>query len=81
MANVAPELVKAMLDGKDVETRMQAAIDIVVKTPSFLPTLKSILAAQTGDAGWLRVRSPLRALSDGAAFKRKLDELVAPAIA
>ncbi|WP_025032431.1 dihydrodipicolinate synthase family protein [Bradyrhizobium sp. DOA9] len=81
MANIAPELVKAMVDGKDVEARMQAAIDIVVKSPSFLTTLKAILAAQTGDAGWLRVRPPLRALSDGTALKRKLDELVAPAIA
>ncbi|MCK1757606.1 dihydrodipicolinate synthase family protein [Bradyrhizobium sp. 137] len=81
MANVVPELVKAMVDGKDVEARMQAAIDVVVKTPSLVATLKAILAAQTGDASWLRVRPPLRALSDGAAFQRKLDALMAPAIA
>jgi 4-hydroxy-tetrahydrodipicolinate synthase len=81
MANIAPELVKAMIDGKDVEARMQAAVDIVVRSPSFLATLKAILAAQTGDAGWLRVRPPLRALSDGAALKSKLDELTSPAIA
>ncbi len=62
MANIAPELVKAMIDGKDVEARMQAAVDIVVKTPSFLATLKAILAAQTGDASWLRVRPPLACL-------------------
>ena len=60
---------------------MQAAIDVVVSGPSFLPTLKAILAAQTGDAGWLRVRPPLRQLSDGAAFKAKLDQLTSPAIA
>ena len=81
MANIAPDLVKDMLDGKDAEARMQAAADIVVKTPSLVATLKAILAAQTGDAGWLRVRPPLRALSDGAGFKRKLDQLIAPAIA
>jgi 4-hydroxy-tetrahydrodipicolinate synthase len=81
MANIAPELVKAMIDGKDVEARMQAAVDIVVKSPSFLTTLKAILAAQTSDASWLRVRPPLRALSDGTALKRKLDELMTPAIA
>lgn len=81
MANIAPELVKAMIDGKDVEARMQAAVDIVVKSPSFLTTLKAILAAQTGDAGWLRVRPPLRALTDGTALKAKLDELTTPAIA
>ena len=81
MANITPELVKAMIDGKDVEARMQAAVDIVVKSPSFLTTLKAILAAQTGDAGWLRVRPPLRALSDGTVLKAKLDELTSPAIA
>jgi len=81
MANIAPELVKAMIDGKDVEPRMQAAAEIVLKTPSFLATLKAIIAAQTGDPAWLRVRPPLRALSDGSAFKRKLDELMAPAVA
>jgi 4-hydroxy-tetrahydrodipicolinate synthase len=81
MANIAPELVKAMIDGRDVEARMQAAVEIVVKSPSFLATLKAILAAQTGDAGWLRVRPPLRALSDGSVLKSKLDELISPAIA
>ncbi|MCP3412094.1 dihydrodipicolinate synthase family protein [Bradyrhizobium sp. CCGB01] len=81
MANVVPELVKGMVEGKDVEARMKAAIDVVLNTPSFLATLKAILAAQTGDAGWLRVRPPIRALSDGAALKRKLDELITPAIA
>lgn len=81
MANVVPDLVKGMLRGADVEARMQAAIDVVIKTPSFLPTLKAILAAQTGDASWLRVRPPLRPLSDGTAFKLKLDELTSPAIA
>jgi 4-hydroxy-tetrahydrodipicolinate synthase len=81
MANIAPELVKDMLDGNDAESRMQAAADIVVKTPSLVATLKAILAAQTGDAGWLRVRPPLRALSDGTGYKRKLEQLIAPAIA
>ncbi|WP_199751765.1 dihydrodipicolinate synthase family protein [Bradyrhizobium sp. RP6] len=81
MANLVPELVKDMIDGKDVEARMQAATDAVVKTPSLVATLKAILAAQTGDPGWLRVRSPLRALPDGTALKRKLDALTAPAIA
>ncbi|WP_167407102.1 dihydrodipicolinate synthase family protein [Bradyrhizobium forestalis] len=81
MANVVPELVKGMVDGKEIEARMQAAIDVVVKTPSLVATLKAILAAQTGDTGWLRVRPPLRALSDGTAFKRKLDALMAPALA
>jgi 4-hydroxy-tetrahydrodipicolinate synthase len=81
MANVVPELVKGMVDGKNVESRMQAAIAVVLNTPSFTATLKAILAAQTGDADWLRVRPPLRAMADGPALKRKLDELTSPAIA
>ncbi|MBR0989245.1 dihydrodipicolinate synthase family protein [Bradyrhizobium japonicum] len=81
MANVVPALVKGMVEGKDVEARMQAAIDVVLKTPSFTATLKAILAAQTGDSAWLRVCPPMRASSDGVALKRKLDELTAPAVA
>jgi 4-hydroxy-tetrahydrodipicolinate synthase len=81
MANIAPALVRTMIDGVGDEKRMQAAIDIILKTPSFAATLKAILAAQTQDAAWLRVRPPLRALSDGTVFKRKLDELTSPAIA
>lgn len=81
MANIVPELVKDMVDGRDVESRMQAAIDIVVKTPSLVATLKAILSAQTSDPGWLRVRPPLRGLSDGKVPKAKIDALVSPAIA
>ena len=81
MANVVPELVKAMMDRSGAEARMQAAVDIVLNTPSFAATLKGILAAQTGDAGWLRVRPPLRALADGSAFKARLDALMSPAVA
>jgi 4-hydroxy-tetrahydrodipicolinate synthase len=81
MGNVVPGLVQAMIDGTGSEARMQAAIDVVASGPSFPASLKAILAAQTGDASWLRVRPPLRQCSDGAAFKAKLDALAAPAIA
>lgn len=81
MANIAPDLVKAMLNGSGAEARMQAAIDIVLNTPSLVAALKAILAAQTGDAGWLRVRPPLRPSSDGAALKAKLEQLSIPALA
>ncbi len=81
MGNVASGLVQAMIDGADVEARMQAAIDVVASGPSFPSTLKAILAAQTGDAGWQRVRPPLRQCADGAAFKAKLEQLTSPAIA
>jgi len=81
MGNVVPDLVKAMLSGTGSEARMKAAIDVVASGPSFPASLKAILAARSGDAGWLRVRPPLRACADGAAFKAKLDALASPAIA
>jgi 4-hydroxy-tetrahydrodipicolinate synthase len=81
MANVVPGLVQAMINGSGSEARMQAAIDVVASGPSFPASLKAILAAQSGDAGWLRVRPPLRPCSDGAALKAKLDALASPAIA
>jgi 4-hydroxy-tetrahydrodipicolinate synthase len=82
MANIVPQLVKAMIDvSAEAEARMQAAIDVVVAGPSFTATMKAVLAAQTGDAGWLRVRPPLRPCADGTAFKATLDALLSPVIA
>jgi 4-hydroxy-tetrahydrodipicolinate synthase len=82
MANIVPDLVRAMIDGSEgAEARMQAAIDVVFSGPALVPTLKAILAAQTGDTGWLRVRPPLRVVSDGAPLKAKLDQLASPALA
>jgi 4-hydroxy-tetrahydrodipicolinate synthase len=82
MANVVPGLVKAMIDNSaNAEGRMRAAIDAIADTPSFTAALKAVLSAQTGDAGWLRVRPPLRPLTDGAALKARLDALMSPAIA
>jgi 4-hydroxy-tetrahydrodipicolinate synthase len=81
MANVAPGLVQAMIDGSyDAEARMRAAIDVVASGP-FVPRLKAILAAQTGDAGWLRVRPPLRGYSDGEALHAKLEALASTEVA
>ena len=82
MANVVPGLVKAMIDNAtNAEARMRAAIDVIADTPSFTAALKAVLAAQTGDAGWLRVRPPLRPHTDGAALKARLDALMSPVIA
>jgi len=82
MANVVPGLVKAMIDNSpNAEGRMRAAVDAIADTPSFTAALKAVLAAQTGDSGWLRVRPPLRPLTDGAALKARLDALMSPAIA
>jgi 4-hydroxy-tetrahydrodipicolinate synthase len=56
------------------EPQLRAVLSVIGDLP-FTPALKAILAAQTGDAGWLRVRAPLRAISDGAALTAKLDSL------
>lgn len=43
---------------------------------ALIPALKAVMAAQTGDAGWLRVRPPLAPLDAGRfeAFRRELAE-------
>jgi 4-hydroxy-tetrahydrodipicolinate synthase len=74
LGNIVPHLVRSMLDGGDAEPQLRAVLSVIGDLP-FTPALKAILAAQTGDAGWLRVRAPLRALSDGAALTAKLDSL------
>ncbi len=58
MVNVVPHLVRAMFTDADALGPMQAALALM--QGPFVPTMKSILAAQTGNAGWLRVRAPLR---------------------
>jgi 4-hydroxy-tetrahydrodipicolinate synthase len=58
MANIAPQLVRDMFATPAALGPMQAALALM-QAP-FLPTLKSVLAAQTGDAGWSRMRAPLR---------------------
>lgn len=72
MANVACGLVQEMLNGPGAEARMKAAVAVVDRHP-FVPALKAILAAQTADPGWLRVRAPLRPMSDGAVLQAQLD--------
>jgi len=68
VANVYPALVRALLS-PDVtatdEKRIATFIEIAFRQP-FLPAFKAIVAARTGDPGWLAVRPPLVALADGA---------------
>ena len=63
MVNIAPDLVRAMFDGTAGEPAMRAAIALM--TGPFQATLKSVLAAQTGEAAWRAVRPPLRAVDPG----------------
>ena len=63
MVNIVPRLVRAMFDGPAGEPAMRAAIALM--TGPFQATLKSVLAAQTGDAAWRTMRAPLRAVEPG----------------
>jgi 4-hydroxy-tetrahydrodipicolinate synthase len=60
MANVVPQLVRAMFTNADALGPMQSVLALM--QGPFLPVLKSVLAAQTGESGWSRVRPPLRAV-------------------
>ncbi len=60
MANVVPQLVRAMFTDADALGPMQSVLALM--QGPFMPTLKSVIAAQTGEAGWSRVRPPLRAV-------------------
>ena len=58
MANIVPGLVRRMF-GKDApEAEMREAVGHM--SGPFLAKMKAVLAAQTGEDGWLRVRAPLR---------------------
>lgn len=77
MANVVPALVRAMFAGTEGTAAMTAACAQI--TRDFLPCLKSILAAQTGHAGWRAVRPPLRAAdpAEGVRIAAVLADLLA----
>jgi 4-hydroxy-tetrahydrodipicolinate synthase len=58
MVNLVPHLVRAMMQGHAGTADMEAAC-ATLEAP-FIPTLKAVLAAQTGDAAWRNVRAPFR---------------------
>src|SRR5580692_9511766 len=75
MGNVAPDLVRAMFRPNPPVAQMQAACGLV--SGPFIALLKAMLAAQSGQAGWLNVRAPLRAatLADGIQRLERLGAL------
>ncbi len=76
MGNVAPDLVQAMFRPNPPVEPMRAACGLI--SGPFIALLKSMLAAQSGQAGWLNVRPPLRAatLADGTLRLAQLDALM-----
>jgi 4-hydroxy-tetrahydrodipicolinate synthase len=79
MANLVPALVRAMFAEPAAETAMQAATD-AFEGHAFLPMLKAVLAATSGDAAWRAVRPPLRPAhpAQGARIAASLAALQAP---
>ncbi|KMO10759.1 dihydrodipicolinate synthase family protein [Methylobacterium platani] len=63
MANLVPDLVRAMFADPAAEGPMRAAIGLIAGP--FVPVLKSALAATTGEAAFGRVRPPLVAAEAG----------------
>ena len=70
LANIAPELMRRMMDAPasvsakdDALMRDLLALLSVEPGMPFVSAYKVMLAEQTGDAAWLRVRSPLTLLS------------------
>ncbi|MHA6644890.1 dihydrodipicolinate synthase family protein [Mesorhizobium sp. A623] len=61
VANFAPTLVAKLVRGED-DARIDAILGLLLKLP-VVPAVKGVLAAQSGDEAWLRVRAPLGALS------------------
>ena len=77
MANLVPGVVRALVAGQADTAAISAALSVMAGAP-FVPTLKAILAAQTGEPGWGRVRPPLRARPDGAALRARLEAALRP---
>ncbi len=76
MANIVPALVRAMFDDPAAEAAMAKATSLM--SQPFLPVLKSVMAAMTNEAGWLRVRPPLESApaETGRAIMAQLRDLV-----
>ncbi|MBM6592494.1 dihydrodipicolinate synthase family protein [Microvirga pudoricolor] len=62
MANVCPDRLKPMITAGQESDQVVRIVEDVLKFP-VTPAVKALVAHRTGDNGWLRVRSPLMALS------------------
>ena len=79
LANFMPRTVRRLACEPDAPTlqadlaRIDAVLGVLDRYPLF-PSLKAVMALQTGHAGWLRLRPPLCGLDD-AALQRLRDDL------
>jgi 4-hydroxy-tetrahydrodipicolinate synthase len=63
MANIIPSTLIALVEGprakaSEIDTAVHKAVQ-AMDGHSFIPSIKAAIAAQSGDASWLRVRPPL----------------------
>lgn len=66
IANVAPRLLARLVSGED-DPAIHAVLEQVLSLP-VVPAVKALLAARTGEAGWLRVHAPLTPVGDPGAL-------------
>ena len=80
MVNLVPHLVKAMFSGHDGTAAMEAAVAMLSGNGPFIPVMKSVIAAQTGDAAWRTPRAPFRAADAaiGLRIARQFESLSQP---
>jgi 4-hydroxy-tetrahydrodipicolinate synthase len=69
LGNVMPRLMRRMMDTDDPSTRdtavaLLAGGDEIICRKPFIPSLKTIIAAQRNDAEWRRVVPPMTAVED-----------------
>jgi 4-hydroxy-tetrahydrodipicolinate synthase len=64
ISNIAPRLVAGLVRGED-DSRIDDVLRQVLALP-VVPAIKAVLAAQTGDAAWRRVRAPLTPIASAA---------------
>jgi 4-hydroxy-tetrahydrodipicolinate synthase len=78
LANVAPALVRGMFATPSAEPQVRQALALI--GGHFIPWLKSILAARTGDDAWSRLRPPFVPLThaEGARLAAALDAVARP---
>lgn len=78
VANFRVDLLNDMMAGKPASPALAPLVEAIVQHPA-TPAVKALVGHLTGDAGWRRVRPPLRALSDVEArqLAHRYDELFA----
>lgn len=65
MANLHPDRMHRIFSSATEDSVLSAEVTRIVAKP-VIPALKALLAQQTGDSGWMRVRAPLETLGSEA---------------